>query len=116
MGVPTLTITCEGQRLAPTVEVLSVEIRRELNRIPEATVSVVDGSVGRALTLVEVTVLRTPTDAEVGRRLQSIEHLARRIVHFLERPRCRRLGAFFGRSRADGRLPEPDDNIHQPVK
>src|SRR6476661_4354027 len=35
-------------------------------------VGVVDGSVGRALTLVEVTVLRTPTDVEVGRRLQSI--------------------------------------------
>jgi crossover junction endodeoxyribonuclease RuvC len=35
-------------------------------------VGVVDGSAGRALTLVEVTVLRTPTDAEVGRRLQSI--------------------------------------------
>src|SRR6185312_9884716 len=35
-------------------------------------VGVVDGSVGRALTLVEVTVLRTPTDVEVGQRLQSI--------------------------------------------
>ena len=35
-------------------------------------VGVVDGSVGRALTLVEVTVLRTPTDVEVGGRLQSI--------------------------------------------
>ena len=35
-------------------------------------VGVVDGSAGRALTLVEVTVLRTPTDVEVGRRLQSI--------------------------------------------
>jgi crossover junction endodeoxyribonuclease RuvC len=35
-------------------------------------VGVVDGSVGRALTLIEVTVLRTPTDVEVGRRLQSI--------------------------------------------
>ena len=32
----------------------------------------VDGQRGRALTLVEVTVLRTPTDAEVGRRPQSI--------------------------------------------
>ena len=35
-------------------------------------VGVVDGSVGRALTLVEVTVLRTPPDVEVGGRLQSI--------------------------------------------
>ena len=35
-------------------------------------VGVVDGSAGRALTLVEVTVLRTPTDVEVGQRLQSI--------------------------------------------
>ena len=35
-------------------------------------VGVVDGNVGRALTLVEVTVLRTPTDLEVGRRLHSI--------------------------------------------
>ena len=35
-------------------------------------VGVVDGSPGRALALVEVTVLRTPTDADVGRRLQSL--------------------------------------------
>src|SRR5689334_7642604 len=47
MGVPTVTISSEGTPLAPTVEVLSVEVRRELNRIPEAAVSVADGSVAQ---------------------------------------------------------------------
>jgi Rhs element Vgr protein len=45
MGVATLTLTSDGERLDPTIAVLSVEVRRELNRIPEASVSVVDGSV-----------------------------------------------------------------------
>jgi crossover junction endodeoxyribonuclease RuvC len=35
-------------------------------------VGVVDSSAGRTLTLVEVNVLRTPTDAEVGQRLNSL--------------------------------------------
>ena len=45
MGVPTVTITSEGTALDPTVGILSVEVRRELNRVPEATITVVDGSV-----------------------------------------------------------------------
>lgn len=45
MGIPTITITSDGTRLDPAVGILSVEIRRELNRVPEANISVVDGSV-----------------------------------------------------------------------
>jgi Rhs element Vgr protein len=45
MGIPTITITSGGARLDPVVQVLSVEVRRELNRVPEAQVCVVDGSV-----------------------------------------------------------------------
>src|SRR5258707_640632 len=45
MGIPTITITSDGARLDPVVQVLSVEVRRELNRIPEAHVRVIDGSV-----------------------------------------------------------------------
>jgi hypothetical protein len=35
MGVPTITITSEGTALDPTVGILAVEVRRELNRVPE---------------------------------------------------------------------------------
>ena len=45
MGVPTITIASDGTRLDPVVQVLSVQVRRELNRIPEAHVSLIDGSV-----------------------------------------------------------------------
>ncbi|MBC7976906.1 MAG: hypothetical protein H7138_18175, partial [Myxococcales bacterium] len=45
MGVPNITITSDGTRLDPIVQVLSVQVRRELNRIPEAHVSLIDGSV-----------------------------------------------------------------------
>lgn len=45
MGVVVATVTSEGQKLDPAVELLSFEIRRELNRIPEATVVVRDGHV-----------------------------------------------------------------------
>jgi len=47
MGVPTITITSGGTKLDPAVQVLSVEVRRELNRIPEAHVSLIDGSVAQ---------------------------------------------------------------------
>jgi Rhs element Vgr protein len=45
MGVPTITITSQGTPLDPAVGILSVEVRRGLNRVPEAHISVVDGSV-----------------------------------------------------------------------
>jgi Rhs element Vgr protein len=47
VGVPIIIITSDGKELDPTVVVLSVEVRRELNRIPEASVSLADGSVAR---------------------------------------------------------------------
>lgn len=47
MGVPTITIASDGTRLDPLVQVISVEVRRELNRIPEAHVSLLDGSVAQ---------------------------------------------------------------------
>lgn len=45
MGVPVATITSQGSTLDPTIELLSLEIHRELNRIPEATLVLLDGSV-----------------------------------------------------------------------
>jgi uncharacterized protein involved in type VI secretion and phage assembly len=47
MGIPVATITCGGQALDPTVEVVEIEIKRELDRIPEATLSLIDGSVAK---------------------------------------------------------------------
>ncbi len=45
MGVPTITLTSDSGPYP--AEVLCVEVRRELNRIPTAVVSIVDGSVAR---------------------------------------------------------------------
>lgn len=45
MGVPVVTITSNGVVLEPSVETLEVEIHRELNRIPEARLVFLDGSV-----------------------------------------------------------------------
>jgi uncharacterized protein involved in type VI secretion and phage assembly len=47
MGIPVATITCGGQTLDPQVEIVEIEIRRELDRIPEATLSLLDGSVAK---------------------------------------------------------------------
>ena len=47
MGVPVATITSQGSKLDPTIELLSLEIHRELNRIPEATLVLLDGSVAK---------------------------------------------------------------------
>jgi Rhs element Vgr protein len=47
MGIPVATVTCAGQPLDPTVEVMEIEIVRELNRIPEAKLVLLDGGVGR---------------------------------------------------------------------
>jgi uncharacterized protein involved in type VI secretion and phage assembly len=44
MAVPVISISSEGQSLDPSVEVLSVEVQREINRVPEATVLLLDGS------------------------------------------------------------------------
>lgn len=47
MGVPTIILMSEGNKLDPVVQVEKVEVRRELNRIPEAHVSVIDGNVAK---------------------------------------------------------------------
>jgi uncharacterized protein involved in type VI secretion and phage assembly len=44
MAVPVISISSEGQPLDPSVEVLSLEVQREINRVPEATVILLDGS------------------------------------------------------------------------
>lgn len=45
MGIPVATITSARQKLPETVELLSLEVRRELNRVPEAILTLLDGSV-----------------------------------------------------------------------
>lgn len=45
MGALVVTISSGGQKLDPAVEILSLEVRREVNRIPEAEVTLNDGSV-----------------------------------------------------------------------
>lgn len=47
MGIPVPTITCDGEPLALTVEIVEIEIRRELDRIPEATLTLLDGSIAK---------------------------------------------------------------------
>lgn len=47
MGIAIPTITCAGQPLDPTVEIVEIEIRRELDRIPEATLHLLDGSIAK---------------------------------------------------------------------
>jgi Rhs element Vgr protein len=47
VAIPIVTITSEGQKLDPTIELLSVEVRRELNRVPEAHLTLLDGSVAK---------------------------------------------------------------------
>jgi uncharacterized protein involved in type VI secretion and phage assembly len=44
MGVPVATISSDGRTLDSSIELLSLEIHRELNRIPEATLILLDGS------------------------------------------------------------------------
>jgi Rhs element Vgr protein len=45
MSVPVLTITADGVTLGPELEVFSLEVRKELDRVPEARLTVLDGSV-----------------------------------------------------------------------
>ncbi|HEY8209123.1 MAG TPA: contractile injection system protein, VgrG/Pvc8 family, partial [Myxococcaceae bacterium] len=45
MGALVITISSEGKKLDPTVEILSVEVRREVNRVSEAEITLNDGSV-----------------------------------------------------------------------
>lgn len=47
MGIAVATITSEGETLDPAVEVSSIEIRKALDRIPEARLVLLDGSVAR---------------------------------------------------------------------
>lgn len=43
MSVVTATITSEGKKMDPTVQVLSIDILREVNRIPSAQLTLIDG-------------------------------------------------------------------------
>lgn len=45
MSTVTVTITCDGRKLADTAQLLSVDIRRELNRVPSAVLSFMDGDI-----------------------------------------------------------------------
>lgn len=47
MGIPTITVASEGQRLDSSTEILSLEIHRDLDRIPVAELTLVDGSVAK---------------------------------------------------------------------
>ena len=47
MGIPVCTITRAGKRLPEEIALLTVEVRRALNRIPEATLTLLDGSVSK---------------------------------------------------------------------
>jgi Rhs element Vgr protein len=47
MGVPIITITSEGEPLEAPQRVLSVEVRRDVNRVPEADLTLIDGSVAQ---------------------------------------------------------------------
>ncbi len=47
MGVPTIILTSEGSRLDPVVQIEKIEVRRDLNRVPEAHVSVLDGNLAK---------------------------------------------------------------------
>jgi Rhs element Vgr protein len=47
MGIPVLTISSEGQPLESPQRVLQVEVRRDVNRVPEADLTLVDGSVAQ---------------------------------------------------------------------
>src|SRR5262249_18345922 len=47
MSVVTVTILSDGQRMDPTYELLSVDIMKEVNRIPTAQVVVLDGDVAK---------------------------------------------------------------------
>jgi Rhs element Vgr protein len=45
MALPDITIRCDGQPLPAELEVLDLEIQLELNRIPQASLTLLDGSV-----------------------------------------------------------------------
>ncbi|HZN91131.1 MAG TPA: hypothetical protein VFB81_00445, partial [Myxococcales bacterium] len=45
MGALVITISSEGKKLDPLAQILSVEVTREVNRVPKAEVRLIDGSV-----------------------------------------------------------------------
>ena len=47
MAIPTVTILSEGKALAPVHDWLSIDILKEVDRIPRAEIQLVDGSVAR---------------------------------------------------------------------
>jgi hypothetical protein len=65
MGVTVVTLTSEGRVLDQAYAVLSLEIRKELDRIPEARLTLLDGSVAAR----EFTLSDTPFFAP-GKRVQ----------------------------------------------
>ena len=46
MSVVTATILSDGQQMDPAFSLLSLDITREVNRIPEAQIVLLDGFVG----------------------------------------------------------------------
>jgi Rhs element Vgr protein len=65
MGVPIVTIFSEGQALAPGAGLISLEIRKQFDRIPEARLVLADGSVAR-----QDFVLSNSASFEPGRRVR----------------------------------------------
>lgn len=47
MSVPVATVLSEGKSMDPTYQLLSLEVRRQINRVPNAHLVLVDGSVAR---------------------------------------------------------------------
>ncbi|MFN9426188.1 MAG: hypothetical protein ACK6CO_04315, partial [Cyanobacteriota bacterium] len=44
MGLPSLKITCEGRPLPDHMQVLDLEVELAINRVPQATLTLLDGS------------------------------------------------------------------------
>ncbi|MFM7733931.1 MAG: phage baseplate assembly protein V [Cyanobium sp.] len=71
MGVPVITISSDGQPLDASVEVLSLEVQREVNRIPEATVILLDGSLAeRRFAISNLPVFLPGTPIRIALRLE----------------------------------------------
>ncbi|HLT34888.1 MAG TPA: phage baseplate assembly protein V [Enhygromyxa sp.] len=47
MGIPVATISAGGQTMDPAIDVLSIEVRKQVDKIPEARLVLLDGSVAR---------------------------------------------------------------------
>ncbi|NUQ74168.1 MAG: type VI secretion system tip protein VgrG [Polyangiaceae bacterium] len=74
MGAVTPTILSEGQPMDPGYEVLSIDIRREVNRIPQAEIRVIDGDAAkRAFTVSDATFFEPGAAIEIKLRYEGGE-------------------------------------------